>query len=68
MMSGWILFLVIAMMAAALGFVVAGVVVMARGGETNQKWGNFLMRGRVWAQGLVVALLFILFILSDENS
>ena len=38
----------------------AGVVSMARGGGFNARWGNKLMRLRVVAQGVAVALLAVL--------
>ena len=42
-----------------LGIVVAGIVVMAIGGETNRKWSNVLMRYRVIAQAVAVGLLML---------
>ncbi len=38
----------------------AGVVSMARGGGFDARWGNKLMRLRVVAQGVAVALLAVL--------
>ena len=43
-----------------VGALVAGVVAMARGGSFNARWGNKLMRLRVLAQGVAVALLAVL--------
>ena len=42
---------------------VLGMVVMARGGDVNRKYGNLLMRARVGAQALAVALIFALFLM-----
>ncbi len=55
-MSGLVIFLFIAMLATLL-VMGAGVVLMARGGEANEKYGNRLMQCRVFCQGLALALL-----------
>lgn len=47
---------------AVLGVLFAGVIVMARGGETNRKYGNLLMRWRVILQFAAV-LLVVLYLL-----
>ena len=47
-------------LAVTVGALVAGVVAMARGGDFNARWGNKLMRLRIVAQGLAVALLAVL--------
>ncbi len=44
-------------MVATLGVLVLGLVSMVKGGEFNAKYGNKLMRARVWVQG--IALLFL---------
>lgn len=44
---------------AVLGTLIAGMVVMTKGGELNKKYGNKLMRLRVVLQG-VALLLFAL--------
>lgn len=46
-------------MLATLAVLVMGLVSMVKGGDFNAKYGNKLMRARVWAQGL--ALLFFAF-------
>ncbi len=43
----------------------AGLVTMARGGEWNRKYGNLLMRARIGAQALAVALMFVLFLIKS---
>lgn len=48
--------LMLATMAGVLGTLIAGMVVMARGGAVNKQLSNPLMRWRVILQG--VALLF----------
>ena len=62
----WALSLLMALMLAVVGCVVAGLVVMTRGGNINARWGNRLMRWRIWAQGLVIGLLFLLFLLAGK--
>jgi hypothetical protein len=46
-----------------LGVLMAGVVVMARGGAVNDKWGNKLMRARVISQGMTLGLLVLALLL-----
>lgn len=43
-------------MFGALGIVIAGLIIMARGGEVNRKWGNRLMRYRIYAQMFAIAM------------
>ncbi len=58
------------LLAIALGAVLltllTGVVVMTRGGEANQRFGNKLMRLRVALQ-LVAVALFVLLVLSSRG-
>lgn len=49
-MSGTFLTLMILTMLAVLATLVIGVFGMARGGEFNRKYGNKLMRARVFLQ------------------
>jgi len=54
-------FIVIVLMLATLGVLIAGLVVMARGGAVNKKWSNKLMTYRVFLQAAtVLALVFFL--------
>jgi len=53
-------------MAAVLISLVMGVLVMAKGGETAEKYGNKLMQARVTLQG-VALLLFALAILTQNQ-
>lgn len=48
--------LVLIAMFITLGVLATGIIGMARGGEFNQKYGNKLMRARVIAQGVALAL------------
>jgi hypothetical protein len=45
----------------------AGIVVMAIGGETNRKWSNTLMRYRVIAQAVAVAVLFVVIYMASQH-
>ena len=47
--------LLIAML-ITLGVLATGIIGMARGGEFNAKYGNKLMRARVIAQGVALAI------------
>lgn len=42
---------------AVVGVLMTGVVVFAKGGDTNRRWGNRLMNLRVVTQAVVVLLL-----------
>jgi Hypoxia induced protein conserved region len=54
-------------LAVVLVILIAGIVVMARGGETNAKWSNVLMRYRVLAQAVAVAILMIVLYASSQH-
>jgi len=56
--------LIIAALAATVIVLIAGVIAMLRGGDFNRKYGNKLMRARVAAQALVIALLFALYLIN----
>ncbi|MBM3583456.1 MAG: twin transmembrane helix small protein [Alphaproteobacteria bacterium] len=63
-MTGALPYLVGAALAATLTALFAGIVVMARGGELNRKYGNTLMRTRIVLQGLAVVLFILLMLTS----
>ncbi len=56
--------LILAALAATVIVLIAGVIAMLRGGEFNRKYGNKLMRARVAMQALVIALLFVLYLIN----
>ena len=56
-MTGTILILVALGAVAAVLF--AGIAVMAIGGKTSAKWSNVLMRYRILAQAVAVAILML---------
>lgn len=47
-----------------LGILIAGVVVMARGGEVSRKWSNKLMQARVLAQLFAIVVIVIIVVAS----
>lgn len=59
-------FLIPLAMAAVLIILIAGVVAMARGGETSRKYSNKLMQARVLAQFVVVILIVLLLVFVDK--
>ena len=59
-MSTGVTVLVIALMMATVGVLVAGVVVMARGGEVNRKYGNKMMVARVTLQAVTLGVVLLL--------
>ena len=58
--------LMLVAMGAVLLSLVLGVVVMAKGGDTSEKYSNKLMQARVTLQGLAL-LLFALALLSQGS-
>lgn len=58
-MNGILLVLVGAALLAVLASLLAGVFVMARGGERDRLWSNRLMRLRVGLQGLALVLFLL---------
>lgn len=49
-----------------LGILIAGVVVMAKGGETSRKYSNELMQARVLAQAAAIIVIVLLVLLSAQ--
>lgn len=58
--------LVLIAMLITLGVLATGIIAMARGGEFNAKYGNKLMRARVIAQGVAIALFAIAVLLGQD--
>lgn len=54
-------------MLAVLAVLVAGVIVMAKGGEKDKKYSNKLMQARVYLQGLALLILAILGIMAASG-
>lgn len=55
------LLIILAVMLAVVVVMVIGVVLMAKGGKTNEKYSNKLMVARVTLQGLAVLLLGMMY-------
>jgi hypothetical protein len=53
-------FLLLGLMLAVAAVLVTGIALMARGGESNRKYGNKLMVARVMLQGLALAVMAVL--------
>lgn len=64
-MSGFFFIATLVAMFLTLAILGAGIFTMAKGGEFNEKYGNKLMRARVYMQGIALAL-FALTILSSQ--
>src|SRR3546814_5155530 len=59
--------LVLIAMFVTLGVLATGIIGMARGGEFNAKYGNKLMRARVIAQGIALALFAIAVLVGTQD-
>lgn len=57
-------FVILGLMGVVAVILISGLIVMAVGGKTNEKYGNKLMVARVGMQALVVMLLGAMFMLS----
>lgn len=60
-MSPFIFALICIALFLTLASLVAGLVLMLKGGELNKKYGNKLMQARVAMQGLAILLFLIAF-------
>ncbi len=65
-MSALFFTLMIIAMLAALGALVIGVFGMAKGGAFNNKYGNKLMRARVFLQAGALALFILAFLATKK--
>lgn len=59
--------LVILSLLVVAGTLVAGITVMAIGGKTDAKWSNVLMRYRILAQAVAVAVLMLALYASSNH-
>lgn len=66
-MSNVFLILTLITMVAVLMIIGGGMFSMIRGGDFNKKYGNKLMRARVYLQGLAL-LFFVLALLTKETT
>ncbi len=60
-MGAFPVILLVGLMMATVAVLVGGIIVMARGGETNRKYGNKMMVARVALQGAAIVLVVLLF-------
>jgi len=58
--------IVVLLLLAVVGVLVAGVVLMGVGGKANAKYGNTLMVARVALQGLVLLVLALMFMVGNK--
>jgi cytochrome b subunit of formate dehydrogenase len=59
--------LIILSLVAVAVILIGGIVVMAIGGETSTKWSNVLMRYRILAQAIAVAILLLVLYASSNH-
>jgi len=59
--------LILVSLAVVALILLGGIVVMAIGGETGAKWSNVLMRYRVIAQAIAVAILMAVLYFSSGH-
>jgi hypothetical protein len=59
-------YVIVALMLATFGVLLAGVALMAAGGAANSKYSNKLMFGRVGLQGLALLMLAFMFMLGNN--
>ena len=52
---------------SVLAVLVTGIIAMMKGGAFNEKYGNKLMRARVYLQGTALALLALAYMSSHHN-
>jgi len=58
--------LMVVAMGAVLVSLGSGIILMAKGGELNKKYGNKIMQARVMLQGIAVLLLVVAALLSQH--
>jgi len=58
--------LMVIAMGAVLVSLGTGLVLMAKGGELNKKYGNKIMQARVLLQGIAIVLLVVAALLSQH--
>lgn len=59
-------YLIVALMLATFGVLVAGIALMAAGGSANSKYANRLMFSRVGLQGMALLMLAFMFMLGNS--
>lgn len=59
-------YIIVALLLATFGVLMAGIALMGVGGPANTRYGNKLMIARVSLQGMVLLLLALLFALGKN--
>jgi len=59
--------LVIIALAVVLAILLAGLVVMAMGGQVSKEWSNRLMRYRIIAQAIAVLIVILVIYFSAQH-
>lgn len=59
-------YVIVALMLATFGVLIAGIALMGIGGAANARYSNRLMTARVSLQGMVVLMLALLFFLGNK--
>lgn len=67
-MSGILFYAAIAACIIVLIILLTGVTIFARGGETNRKWSNKIMRLRVVMQFFAVILIILVAYLASQGN
>jgi len=66
-MTGLAILLLVLMGATAV-VLVAGIILMARGGEPNRKYGNKMMVARVTLQGLALGAMALMLLVRQQGA
>ncbi len=67
-MSGIFFYLAVAACFVVLAILLTGVFIFARGGETNRKWANKIMRLRVLMQFIAVVLILLVAYFASQGN
>lgn len=59
-------YIIIALLLATFGVLIAGIALMGTGGSLNARYGNKLMVARVSLQGLALLMLVLMFSLGQN--
>ena len=57
---------IVLLLTALVGVLIAGVILMGIGGKANERYGNKLMVARVWLQGLTLLSIAIMFLVGGK--
>ena len=57
---------IVLLLTALVGVLIAGVILMGIGGKANERYSNKLMAARVWLQGLTLLSIAIMFLVGGK--